>query len=834
MMKRTLLLLFLLLSFSAHSKNYIDDTVVINNGANPDLTIKETGMSVNDGSTLDYTFTNIGIGLLRTIHELLLVGDLVDSGGSPVDQSNGRFISNLLWGSGYPTTYRAAGYFQAYNDEFGDTAKVWIGDAGYQGAASGEPSNGITIDVLNSGYGVLIDASPNYPGLHVNGTGSSTGVSVQKTSSNMSGYNYSSVISASLHTTNASYGYYSSITNSVSGGFPFNSQYGVYSALSTPSAASGAITSYGLYGSATTGNVAGHTNYGVYGIASGGNVNHGVIGISGGSGYGVYSTDNMLIQSNNALDDNAHLQFSVNAKTATVGVSNASGSISSISVAGDTAITANTTGADLILSAKNSTGDILLTTGATDSRKATLENDGLLRVDEGTLGTNNFADAAGDAYVEKDFENDGIAYLATLINSGNASIGGTLGVTGISTFTGVSIHNGGAAINDVGVSDNSLVYYNRFLANTAIGNQNWADYSVPTVTGTPTVSLANGRIGTGMNFDESDDLVSMGDKYDIGTNNRTISAWIKTTDADGSVIVSKRPAGTAIEDGYDFVVNTSGKLQSYLGDGTFGVQVTDTGAAINDGAWHHVALVHVLTSAPVLYVDGIARTVSVTYYNTGGGGIGGSGPTTSIDTSNGLFIGGGSSAGSFWRFAGQIDEVQMWDRAFSASEIRALYSLGQEFIQEAPEQRVYVRARRTTTQSIANDDTSPDFGTGTDGTNETIIYATEIYDTANAYDATTGRFTAPIAGYYAISATCAWAVNSTGIRSIGLYVGGTEMDKTTLGAWNGVVSNLVSVASIYLAAGDTVDVRVLQNSGGALNLSGNNNYDTVLTIARTG
>ena len=86
---------------------------------------------------------------------------------------------------------------------------------------------------------------------------------------------------------------------------------------------------------------------------------------------------------------------------------------------------------------------------------------------------------------------------------------------------------------------------------------------------------------------------------------------------------------------------------------------TVTGVAtVADGTWHHVAGVY--DGATVtLYVDGaFDRVVSVA--------------VGSLETSNGLRFGENWELGHSY-FAGDLDEVRLYDRALDASEILDLY-----------------------------------------------------------------------------------------------------------------------------------------------------------------
>lgn len=113
-------------------------------------------------------------------------------------------------------------------------------------------------------------------------------------------------------------------------------------------------------------------------------------------------------------------------------------------------------------------------------------------------------------------------------------------------------------------------------------------------------------------------------------------------------------------------------------------------------------------------------------------------------------------------------------------------------------------------------------------TASTTVFAmdTEIFDTADLWDvANPERLTAPIAGIYQVSAGVRFSsTSSVGDRSLILYKG-------ALGTPNEIGSSRAPAAStadtmatvsslVTLAAGEYVQARVIQSSGGALNVEG--------------
>lgn len=111
--------------------------------------------------------------------------------------------------------------------------------------------------------------------------------------------------------------------------------------------------------------------------------------------------------------------------------------------------------------------------------------------------------------------------------------------------------------------------------------------------------------------------------------------------------------------------------------------------------------------------------------------------------------------------------------------------------------------------------------------------ATKIFDTHNAYNTTTAIFTAPISGIYRASSAfqfvndANWSINE--IARLQLYKNGSQV--STLGTWTcqataSQVSSASGSALVQVNAGDTLEVRLFQNSGATAGLQtdGNNNY----------
>lgn len=133
--------------------------------------------------------------------------------------------------------------------------------------------------------------------------------------------------------------------------------------------------------------------------------------------------------------------------------------------------------------------------------------------------------------------------------------------------------------------------------------------------------------------------------------------------------------------------------------------------------------------------------------------------------------------------------------------------------------RVYnhprVRVYHNTTQAVST------------GTITTLTLNTELYDPWAMHDTSTNasRLTVSKPGVYSIGASLEWEPNATGVRALYLYLNGSTYLGYSLHDAASAFQTAHTVTVEYaLNAGDYVEMRCYQSSGGMLNSTGTGVY----------
>ncbi len=238
----------------------------------------------------------------------------------------------------------------------------------------------------------------------------------------------------------------------------------------------------------------------------------------------------------------------------------------------------------------------------------------------------------------------------------------------------ISISNAGSALTDFQVNVTPYIYNETGLVGSWHFNEANAtapayDSSGQGNTGTlwgRANRTTDGRFGNAMKFDGTDDYVRFSNitvPQDV-----TYEAWIRgdSFPSPGAVIVGVADDVTSVYSHFMHVYPVGGNrrltLTDYVGAGNYRYWAGSTN--LNTGTFYHVAAVQSGPGqTPTLYVNGVQETTSEI---ENGGTI--SGRNTQLLTIGRM---GGISQ---WYFNGTIDEVKIYNRTLSASEIQSLYN----------------------------------------------------------------------------------------------------------------------------------------------------------------
>lgn len=192
----------------------------------------------------------------------------------------------------------------------------------------------------------------------------------------------------------------------------------------------------------------------------------------------------------------------------------------------------------------------------------------------------------------------------------------------------------------------------------------------------------SGQYGRALDFDGVDDVVTCASVVsgNLSQLNATITCWAKLVDASAFACIIAKRSNSGVFPQWQLTqgnVTTNGGANASKKIGIFWYK----GGAINntannqcfhttndvvDGNWHHIALRRTNGTVPMFFIDGIA--VAVTAVVNG---------TTNIDAdhlTDPITIGSSLTSGLASNLNGQIDDIRIYNRAVTESEIRLLAS----------------------------------------------------------------------------------------------------------------------------------------------------------------
>jgi len=183
--------------------------------------------------------------------------------------------------------------------------------------------------------------------------------------------------------------------------------------------------------------------------------------------------------------------------------------------------------------------------------------------------------------------------------------------------------------------------------------------------GATTTAKVKGKIGQALKFDGVDDRVNAGNisAWDLAGTDHSFSLWFKASiDNTGSDFLLDRFSGGTPGAGYLISLGTNGRLSlDERADGGDSIAKNDTSKNYRDNAWHHViGIVNTSSKTGTLYVDGVNK--------------GSDSYTGNLINQNESLTLGSDSSDSTYIYSGLIDEVRIYNRALSASEVKSLYN----------------------------------------------------------------------------------------------------------------------------------------------------------------
>ncbi|QQR78675.1 MAG: LamG domain-containing protein [Candidatus Moraniibacteriota bacterium] len=184
-------------------------------------------------------------------------------------------------------------------------------------------------------------------------------------------------------------------------------------------------------------------------------------------------------------------------------------------------------------------------------------------------------------------------------------------------------------------------------------------------------SVAPGRVGQAIDLDGTDDYISVTDTATLDftdTADLTLSGWFnRDTATTDDTLIAKSNGITAGDTGYlVYLDDATDQLIFEVSDGTDEYSLTSTTTFTTTG-WHHYTITWDQDSAAnsEIYIDGTANSATDT------GTIGNIG-----DLSNALAFRVGAESDNGNPSDGKIDDVRVYSRVLSASEVTQLYNMG--------------------------------------------------------------------------------------------------------------------------------------------------------------
>jgi hypothetical protein len=191
--------------------------------------------------------------------------------------------------------------------------------------------------------------------------------------------------------------------------------------------------------------------------------------------------------------------------------------------------------------------------------------------------------------------------------------------------------------------------------------------------------------GLALDFDGVNDRVAIGTSSVLAPNTLATSVWIKPSTLIGTdkAIVSQTDAGGNVGRG---VRRQGDAVRWFVASGPY--YIWNSGSILTTD-WQHLLVVGDGITTPLLWRNGVQRTMTLTLQSG----------TPTVPAAQSLSIGfEGQVNQTIYNFEGLIDDVRIYNRALTASEIQLLYTGGRG-VGLMPER---IKHRRKTTAAATN------------------------------------------------------------------------------------------------------------------------------------
>jgi len=207
---------------------------------------------------------------------------------------------------------------------------------------------------------------------------------------------------------------------------------------------------------------------------------------------------------------------------------------------------------------------------------------------------------------------------------------------------------------------------------------NGSCYNMGGYTGASRCNWVDGKSGKGIEFDGVNDYAQILDSTSLnfGTGDFAVEFWFNANSLNkvhtrlGEFVSKWSGEGDAWGwgVGYDWNGDHNNQLFFQIYGGGTSYKVISTDSSFSTGTWYHVVAVRTNVNDLLLFVNGILQDTSLILGTTTTGNVSSTTPVT-LGTFN-------SFATSDYVFNGTLDEVGLYSRALSASEVLARYNAG--------------------------------------------------------------------------------------------------------------------------------------------------------------